>query len=69
MNNTDLTKATPEMALILAAGLGSRLRPHTQTALSCMDAPGDARENWLETAVELAVMYPAFLLRYVDRWP
>ena len=29
MNNPDLTTAAPEMALILAAGLGSRLRPHT----------------------------------------
>ncbi len=31
MNNTDLTNATPEMAPILAAGLGSRLRPQTKT--------------------------------------
>ena len=31
MNNSDLTTATPEMALILAAGLGSRLRPQTKT--------------------------------------
>ncbi len=31
MNNTDLTTAAPEMALILAAGLGSRLRPQTHT--------------------------------------
>ncbi len=31
MNNTDLTNATPEMALILAAGLGSRLYPKTNT--------------------------------------
>jgi CDP-L-myo-inositol myo-inositolphosphotransferase len=31
MNNTDLTNATPEVALILAAGLGSRLRARTKT--------------------------------------
>ncbi len=31
MDNTDLTNATPEMALILAAGLGSRLQPQTKT--------------------------------------
>jgi len=31
MNNSDLTTATPEMALILAAGLGSRLRSQTKT--------------------------------------
>ena len=31
MSNTDLTNATPEMVLILAAGLGSRLRQQTQT--------------------------------------
>ncbi len=31
MDNTDLTAATPEMAVILAAGLGSRLRPQTKT--------------------------------------
>ena len=26
-------------------------------------------ENLFGTAVELAVMYPAFSLRYADRWP
>ena len=30
MNNTDLTNTAPEMALILAAGLGSRLRAQTK---------------------------------------
>ncbi len=31
MDNSDLTNATPSIALILAAGLGSRLRTHTNT--------------------------------------
>ncbi len=31
MSNTDLSNAAPEVALILAAGLGSRLRPQTKT--------------------------------------
>ncbi len=31
MNNTDFSNVTPEMALILAAGLGSRLQPQTKT--------------------------------------
>jgi choline kinase len=31
MNNTDLSNVTPEMALILAAGLGLRLQPQTKT--------------------------------------
>ena len=31
MEDTDLANAAPEMALLLAAGLGSRLRPHTKT--------------------------------------
>ncbi len=31
MNSTDSTNAAPEVALILAAGLGSRLRPQTKT--------------------------------------
>ncbi len=31
MNNADLNNAAPELALILAAGLGSRLRPQTKT--------------------------------------
>ena len=31
MNNTDLTNRTPDTALILAAGLGSRLQPQTKT--------------------------------------
>jgi CDP-L-myo-inositol myo-inositolphosphotransferase len=31
MNDADLTNATPEMALILGAGSGSRLRPQTKT--------------------------------------
>jgi len=31
MEKTDLANAEPEMALILAAGSGSRLRPHTKT--------------------------------------
>ena len=30
LNNTDLTSVTPEMALILAAGWGSRLRPQAK---------------------------------------
>ncbi len=31
MSNTDLANAAPQMALILAAGLGSRLRPQIKT--------------------------------------
>ena len=31
MNNTGSAEATPEVALILAAGLGSRLHPQTKT--------------------------------------
>ena len=31
MSNTDLASAAPQVALILAAGLGSRLRPQTKT--------------------------------------
>ena len=31
MRDTDLANAAPDVALILAAGLGSRLRPHAQT--------------------------------------
>ena len=31
MKDTDLANATPEVALILAAGLGSRLGPQTRT--------------------------------------
>ncbi len=31
MNDTDLANAAPEVALILATGLGSRLRPQTKT--------------------------------------
>ena len=31
MDNAEFANAAPEMALILAAGLGSRLLPHTNT--------------------------------------
>ena len=63
------TTVSGKVALIAS---GKPLRPSTTaTRRHChvWTPPVLQGENRFETAVELAVMYPAFSLRYADRWP
>ncbi len=53
-DNTDLTNATPEMALILAAGLGSRLRPRWSKDCLAHTGAGHFRA-WLVRRMALTI--------------
>ena len=61
----------PFLALVETIALAVHFQDMDMVGEAVQQSPGQALqvENRFETAVELAVMYPAFSLQYTDRWP